>query len=324
MTLIPVLAALSVAGTVVCLLMALVSKSDRQEALERLLGSQGLATAAAAPGLQHATPALRKRSLSSLPFLDTMLARSDWAAGVALDLERAELRLKVGEYVMLRAVFTCLAGLAVWAVTHIALAAVVAAAITFFLAPLYLKQRQKRRIDKLDRQLPEFLVMVSNALKAGFGLMQGLDNAAEQLDAPLSVELRRTLRDIAIGASVEDALTTLNDRVGSKDMDIVITAVLVQRTAGGNLSEILDTTAHTIRERERIKGEIKTLTTQQMFTGYILGVLPVGMAVLLALISREYMQPLFTTTLGHVLIGIGLTMDFIGFLVIRKILAIEV
>lgn len=323
MTAISLLAALSVAGAVACFVLALLGRGEREQALERLLGPQG-AGLQPGGGLQQVSVALRQRSMSALPLLNALLARSDWAERVALDLERAEVRLKVGEYLLIRALLTCGAAILAWLMTQILLVVLVVAAVAYFLPPFYLRRRKQRRLDRLDRQLPEFLTLVSNALKAGFGLMQGLDNAADQLDPPISVELRRTLRDIAVGASVEDALTALNDRVGSKDLDIVVTAILVQRTAGGNLSEVLDTTAHTIRERDRIKGEIKTLTAQQMLTGYVLGVLPVAMAALLSLISRDYIEPLFTTALGNALIAAAVVMDIIGFLVIRKILAIEV
>lgn len=324
MTLVPMLAALTVAGAVVCFILAMVGRGEREQALERLLGAHGVGAPGGGSSFQQMSVALRRRSMSALPVLNALLARSEWAERVALDLERAELRLKVGEYLLIRGLFAFLAGMVTLLLSQVLLLGLVVGVAAYFLPPFYLRRRRQRRMDRLDRQLPEFLTLVSNALKAGFGLMQGLDNAADQLDPPISVELRRTLRDIAIGASVEDALTALNDRVGSKDLDIVVTAILVQRTAGGNLSEVLDTTAHTIRERDRIKGEIKTLTSQQMLTGYVLGVLPVGMAVLLAVISREYMEPLFSTTLGHMLIAGAVVMDIIGFVVIRKILNIEV
>jgi tight adherence protein B len=179
-------------------------------------------------------------------------------------------------------------------------------------------------LNKLENQLEETLTLTSNSLKAGFGLLQSLDLAAQQLEPPIAAELKRTLHDINVGSSTEDALLALDDRAGSYDLDIVITAILIQRSVGGNLAEILQTVAHTMRERARIRGHIRAVTSQQRMTGYILGVLPIAIMGILFLIANDYMMPLFTTIAGQVLlVGAGI-MEFLGILLIRKILAIEV
>jgi tight adherence protein B len=132
------------------------------------------------------------------------------------------------------------------------------------------------------------------------------------------------LHDINVGSSTEEALVALSQRAGSYDLDIVVTAILIQRTVGGNLAEILETVAHTMRERSRIRGQVRAMTSQQRMTGYILGALPVGIMGILLLVSHDYMTPLFTTVPGQVLlVGAGI-MELIGVLVIRRILAIEV
>jgi tight adherence protein B len=132
------------------------------------------------------------------------------------------------------------------------------------------------------------------------------------------------LHDINVGSSTEEALAALSQRADSYDLDIVITAILIQRTVGGNLAEILETVAHTMRERARIRGQVKAMTSQQRMTGYVLGALPIGIMGILLLVSRDYMMPLLTTVPGQViLVGAGV-MELIGVLVIRRILAIEV
>jgi tight adherence protein B len=166
--------------------------------------------------------------------------------------------------------------------------------------------------------------MLSSGLRAGFGLLQAMEAASEQISAPLSVEIRRTLRDTAMGASVDQALTALNERVGSPDFDIVITAVLIQRSVGGNLAEILDNVAHTMRERERIRGEIRTLTSQQRLTGYVIGGIPIGLLLVFGLISPEFTGTLFTDPLGRMMLAGAAVSEFIGFMVIQKIVNIEV
>jgi tight adherence protein B len=151
-----------------------------------------------------------------------------------------------------------------------------------------------------------------------------MEGSAEQLPEPLSLEVRRTLRDISIGSSVEDALEGLNKRVGSSDFDIVITAILIQRAVGGNLAEILDNVAHTMRERERIRGEIRTLTSQQRMTGFVIGGIPIGLGLIFALIAPDFVGLLFTDPLGRMMLGAAIVMETLGFLVIRKIVNIEV
>jgi len=202
--------------------------------------------------------------------------------------------------------------------------AFVAGGAGFLLVGMWLSRRITSRTHKLEAQMIELLQMLASGLRAGFGLMQGLEAAAEQLPDPLAAEIRRTLRDTAMGASVEQALTALNERVGSSDFDIVITAILIQRSVGGNLAEILDNVAHTMRERERIRGEIRTITSQQRLTGYVIGGIPIGLLIIFFLVSPDFTGLLFTNSLGRMMLGGGAVMEFLGFLVIRKIVNIEV
>jgi tight adherence protein B len=192
------------------------------------------------------------------------------------------------------------------------------------LVGMWVQRRITSRRKRLEKQLVELLQMMASGLRAGFGLIQAMEGSAEQLPEPLSMEIRRTLRDISIGSSIEDALDALNQRVGSSDFDIVLTAILNQRSVGGNLAEILDNVAHTMRERERIRGEIQTLTSQQRMTGFVIGGIPVGLGAIFFLISPDFVGLLFTDPLGRMMLGAAAVMETLGFLVIRKIVNIEV
>jgi len=161
-------------------------------------------------------------------------------------------------------------------------------------------------------------------LEAGISLLQAMDQVAGQLKPPISVELRRVLRDIRMGASPDDAYLALNERIKSSDLDLVVNAIIVQRSTGGNLAEILDKVAYIMRERIRIRGEIKTLTAQQQFSGYMLAGVPMFLLVVFRLLNPEYMAPMFDTTAGHVLLGIGGAGQFLAFFFVRKIVNIEV
>jgi tight adherence protein B len=296
------------------------SKGAR-ERLQSLFGTSVL-------DLPAAGSALRQKKSSEFLGLGHLLLGREWAARTALDLDRADLHLRAGEYVALRVgmalLFFALAFVLIPS-RPVAMVIGIALGVVGSLAPaFFVRFRSRKRLSKLESQLEEALTLTANSLKAGFGLLQSLELAAQQLKHPIATELRRTLHDINVGSSTEDALLALSERASSYDLDIVITAILIQRSVGGNLAEILDTVAHTMRERARIRGHVKAMTSQQRLTGYILGIMPIAVMGLLFLIASEYMTPLFTTLAGQVLlVGAGI-MELIGVLLIQRILAIEV
>lgn len=296
------------------------SKGAR-ERLQSLFGTSVL-------DLPAAGSALREKKSSEFLGLGHLLLGREWAARTALDLDRADLHLRAGEYVALRVgmalLFFALAFVLIPS-RPVAMVIGIALGVVGSLAPaFFVRFRSRKRLSKLESQLEESLTLTANSLKAGFGLLQSLEMAAQQLKHPIATELRRTLHDINVGSSTEDALLALSERASSYDLDIVITAILIQRSVGGNLAEILDTVAHTMRERARIRGHVKAVTSQQRLTGYILGIMPIAVMGLLFLVASEYMTPLFTTLAGQVmLVGAGI-MELIGVLLIRRILAIEV
>ena len=296
------------------------SKGAR-ERLQSLFGTSVL-------DLPAAGSALREKKSSEFLGLGHLLLGREWAARTALDLDQADLHLRVGEYVTLRVgvalLFFALAFVLIPS-RPVAMVIGIALGVVGSLAPaFFVRFRSRKRLSKLESQLEESLTLTANSLKAGFGLLQSLEMAAQQLKHPIATELRRTLHDINVGSSTEDALLALSERASSYDLDIVITAILIQRSVGGNLAEILDTVAHTMRERARIRGHVKAVTSQQRLTGYILGIMPIAVMGLLFLVASEYMTPLFTTLAGQVmLVGAGI-MELIGTLLIRRILTIEV
>ncbi len=237
-------------------------------------------------------------------------------------IERAGWKLSVAEFLAIcgaTAIVFFLVGEAL-----LASFAIVLAVLGLFVPYVMLRLAVKRRRDKFVSQLVDALTMMANALKAGVGLMQAIDQVASQMKAPLADEFRHLLRDVRIGASPEEAFDALNQRMKSEDLDIVITGILVQRTTGGNLAEMLDNVAHVMRERIRIKGEIKTLTVQQQLSGYVVGGLPILLLIGFNFMNHEYVLPLFTTSLGRMMLAAGGTLQLIGFFFIRKIVNIKV
>jgi tight adherence protein B len=257
----------------------------------------------------------------------TGLAPGVMGEKLAAELEKADMTLRPGEYVVMR---FALAGVGALLPIFIVpgfmgmLAAAALAIVGYNLPKFYRNHRRNSRVAKLNSQLPETLVMMSNSLKAGFGLLQAMSAASEQMPHPMSTELSRTIHEMNIGSSAEVALMALSERSASYDFDIVVTAILVQRTVGGNLGEILDTVAETMRERIRIRGEIATLTAQQKLTGIVLGMIPLGVGLLFQLMSPGYINPLFTTFMGKGMLVAAVIMETVGVMIIQRILDIEV
>jgi len=259
--------------------------------------------------------------------LDIFLARRERAAQLALELERAGLRVPVAHFVAIRlflVVVALLLGIIVGGGPLGLLAGVMGGIVGYMAPAFYLRFLQSRRLRKIEKQLPEALSIMSNALRAGFGFFQAMEAAARRLPPPLGPELARTLQDANLGASVEDALRGLVERCRSYDLELVVTAVLVQREVGGNLSEILDNTAQTIRERERIRGEIRTITTMQRWEGNVAALVPVALAAILLLANRQYIGVMLEEPIGRVLLVLAGIWQIIGIIIMRRIVSIEV
>ena len=189
---------------------------------------------------------------------------------------------------------------------------------------LYLNTRIARRRVEFSNQLGDALSMMSNAMRSGFSFMQAMDLIAKEMKPPISVEFFKTIAEIRLGADAETALLNMGKRVQSSDLDLVITAVLIQRQVGGNLAQILDTIAGTINERIKMKREIKTLTAQGRMSGWVLAALPFTVGGLLSIINPGYLNPLFDEPIGRILVGGALVMEVIGFIIIRKIVTLDV
>lgn len=189
---------------------------------------------------------------------------------------------------------------------------------------VYLNIKIDKRKQAFHNQLGDALAMMANALRAGFSFMPTVDVVAKEMKPPIAVEFGKVVREIRLGATTEVALNNLSQRVGSDDLDLMITAVLIQRQVGGNLAQIFDSISATINARIKMKREIRTLTAQSRASGWIIGLLPIVLGLLLYVINPEYMEPLFKETLGQILIIAGLVSQFIGMLIIRKIINIDV
>lgn len=189
---------------------------------------------------------------------------------------------------------------------------------------MYLRHRRKRRMRKLEEQLPEGIDLMGRALRAGHPFPSGIKMVADEMPDPLGTEFGRVFEEQRFGLPVADAMLSMADRTTLLDVRIFVTAVLIQREVGGNLAEIMDNLAYVIRERFRIRGEIRTRSAQGRMTGYLLAALPILSGIAFLGINPDYIMTLFQDPLGHLFIGIALTLQIIGFFWIRKIVDIEI
>jgi tight adherence protein B len=265
-----------------------------------------------------------------------------WGQSLTRSLARADIKMKVGEFIILTIVLTVLGALVGWflaggtssgteGVTVSRLASIpgifIGGLIGFFAPTLYMKRQQGRRLVKFDNQLADMLSLMVNGLRAGYSTMQAMEAVSRELPSPISDEFRRVVQEMQLGIQMDTSLDNLVRRIPSKDLDLVVTAINVQREVGGNLAEILDTISHTIRERVRVKGEIRVLTSQVMMSGRVLAIMPVAVIIGMYFLNRGYMMRFFnpaTRMYGIPALIIGAFMIIIGYFVMQKIASIEV
>ncbi len=197
------------------------------------------------------------------------------------------------------------------------------AAVGYMLPVLVLNIKAARRIKKFNDQLADALVLAANSLRTGYSFLQAIEMVAREMPAPIGVEFARLQKEMNLGVTTEEALANMSVRLGSDDLELVITAVLIQRQVGGNLAEVLDNIAGTIRERIKLRGEVKTITAQGRISAIIIGALPFVMIGILYLFKPDYISTLFTHPLGKVMLGGALVSQVVGMLMLRKIVSIE-
>jgi tight adherence protein B len=242
---------------------------------------------------------------------------------VAEQLGRADLKLRTSEYFMIQIGSAVLVALIVYLRLG-PLFGFLALFAGYLIPGFYVKYRINARLKAFNNQLGDTLTLLSNALKAGYSFAQAIDTVAKNAVPPIADEFARAVREMNLGGSPDEALQNITKRIASADFDLVATAYSIHRTVGGNLAEILDNIAYTIRERVRIKGEIATLTAQARASGTLITFLPIVLAAFMFFVTPSYFRPMFDNFIGWILIAIGIFMIFIGNLIIRRVIAIEV
>jgi tight adherence protein B len=267
-------------------------------------------------------------------WLNSLMEGSNLGGGISRELARADLKLKPAEYIATQLILGIFgAGLGAYLnrndPTHIVM---IAFGILGFLAGraipgMYVKRIQNQRLLRFGEQLSDMLNLMVNGLRAGYSTVQALESVSKEMPPPISDEFRRVVQEMQLGFPMEQALNNLLRRIPSEDLDLVITAMNVQREVGGNLAEILDTISFTIRERVRIKGEIRVLTTQVMYSGRFLAIMPILIALVLWVVNRPYMMMFFdpkTRIPGIIALVVATLLIIAGYFTMNKLGDIEV
>lgn len=309
-------------GGAFCALYGLLAALDRRAArlahhLERFAPRHG--GVKPPPG----SPRRTQRRLSAIGTLDRFLHGKGFAARMAEELAGAALPLRVGEYLFIR--WTC--GLALALATNLVAPNpffAASAGVAGYVAPaLYVRQRRRQRLDRLNEQLVDALALIAGGLRAGYSFLQGIESVVRELPPPIGEEFKTVLADLSIGVTTDEALLNFRRRVPTEDVDMVVTALLIQRPSGGNLAEVLDNIAQTIRERLRIRREVRTLTAQERMSGYVVGALPVIALGFLSLTNPGYLDVLFGTPLGRAMLAGAGVLELAGFLIMRQIIDVH-
>jgi tight adherence protein B len=268
----------------------------------------------------------RKGALTD--WVNKRVEKSSIGERISRDLARADLKLKPGEYVALYFIASIGLGLILFLIGgRIWISGLIGMAVGSFLPGIYLKSQQSKRLIRFNGQLPDMLNLMVNGLRAGFSTMQAMEAVSKEMPAPICEEFRRVVQEMQLGIPMEKSLANLLRRIPSEDLDFVVTAINVQREVGGNLAEIMDVISYTIRERIRIKGDIRALTAQAMYSGRALAIMPVGLLCILWFLNRSYVMEFFSQAnlvCGLAALGTAAVLIIVGYFVMTRIANVEV
>jgi tight adherence protein B len=298
------------------------SQHRQEKAIEQRLNEVGsnLASAAATDGslmLDHATT-------GRLPQMERAAARALKGSSFELWVTQSGTTMSLGTCVLLTLVFGALAAMAAFMFTHLWWAAAIAFAVGCCIQPMVLRYRRNARLYKFEEHFPEALDLLSRAVRAGHAFSAGMKMVADELEEPVGPEFRKAFDEQNYGLPLKESLNNLSDRIPLLDVRFFSTAVLIQRETGGNLSEILDNLANVVRERFKIRRQVRVHTAHGRFTGYVLMALPAFLAISLSFINPAHMNLLFEDRMGQMMIAGSIAMQVAGFIWIKQIIKIEV
>ncbi len=299
----------------------------RQADIEEALGRYTTNYDAAIEALEAEEEAAQQDDANAMvQAIDKAIEGREFAKNWKDQLARADLHITPGEYAMVHVASVAIFFIVGWMILFGGniIGGVIAGMVGFLAPRIYVGFRKGKRLRMFENQLADTLGMWVNGLRSGYSVLQAMEAIADEAPEPTASEFRRAVTEITLGITREDSFLHMLNRMPSDDLDLVITAVNIQQEVGGNLAEILDIISHTIRERVKLKGEIRVLTSQGRMTGYIIGGLPIVLAVFLYFVSGDYMKRMFRNkTCGWPLLGCGAGLIGLGTAAIQKIVDID-
>jgi tight adherence protein B len=261
-------------------------------------------------------------------WVNKRVEKSSFGGRISRELARADLKIKPGEYIALYVIAVMGGALIAFLLGgRLLVSALIGGGIGAFLPRIYVKNLQSKRLTRFNDQLPDMINLMVNGLRAGFSTLQSMEAVSKELPSPICDEFKRVVQEMQLGITMEKALDNLLRRIPSQDLDFLITAINVQREVGGNLAEIMDVISYTIRERIRIKGDIRALTAQAMYSGRALALMPLGLICILWFLNRSYMMEFFnkdTILCGGIALGIAGVLIIVGYFIMTRIANVEV
>ena len=287
--------------------------------IDRLLGAERRETAQRLDALAGPTTT---RGVES-PRRPVRRTRGATGGTIQAGLRRAGLAWTVMDFLAVTAISGAFAGLATMVASEslpIALGAVLAGCV---LPPLVVQRRASSRARQLNAQVAQTIELIASSLRSGFGFMQSLEFAGREQVEPIATDLRATIREVEFGSSVDEALEHLVQRTRDEDLELVVSAVLMQRRVGGDLGEVLTNIAAMIHDRVRIRGEIRTLTAQARMSAWVVGMLPVGFGAVMTALQPSHMRVLIDEPVGRLMVIVAVGLQLIGFMFVRRIAQVD-
>jgi tight adherence protein B len=266
----------------------------------------------------------RNELMSEIPWVNRTMVELQSALHLKRMLDQADLQITPSRLMMFSGMSGMLGALATSVLTYLIPVIVLVGLATASIPFVHVWWKRKRRFDAFLEHLPDALDLMSRALSAGHAFSEALHMVSTEMPEPIATEFRKTYEEQNLGLSLKLALENLTERIPLLDLRMCITAVLIQRETGGNLAEILEKVAYTIRERFRIMGDLKTLTTSSRMSAWLLCALPIFVALMVTIMNPDYMSVLWRDPRGHYLIAAALFMQITGMLIVRKILNIQI
>lgn len=269
----------------------------------------------------------KKNNISFLKILSNLIPNVNFSdkhrKKLELQLIRSDIPITVDELLVVKILSSVSFSFLTYAILRDLFIAVLIFILIWNVPKIIISHRKKERINTFNQQLNEGTMIISNSLKAGYSFLQAIASVSEETKDPFAKEFKKLLKEMSLGISEEIALRNMLNRMESKDLLLIVNAILIQKDIGGNLSEILDNIADTIRERQKIQNELKTLTAQGKLSGFIVMLIPFFLGITIYLLNRDYMILLFTTPLGIGMIVVALVNQILGLIMIKKIINID-